>query len=175
MEEKFRQIKKEYDIFHRELLRKGQLPMGDTAVGFWGAAVPDGIFELFKEIKLQNFKNFIDLGSGDGRVVLIASLFTNAAGIEYDGDLHKKAAEIRDRLGLKAELMQGDFMQHDLSKQDIIFINPDKSFNKGLERKLKKELKGILIVYNVVYHPSTLKKEKIYWMRQVPATVYTLE
>jgi len=175
MEEKFRQIKQEYESFHRELLRKGMLPMGDTEVGFWGAAVTEGIFELFQKIELSKFRSFIDLGSGDGRVALIASLFTNASGIEFDRDLHRKAVEIRDKLGMKAELIQGDFMHHGLSGYDIIFINPDKSFHKGLEEKLKREMKGMLIVYNIVYHPDTLKKGRTYWMRQVPATVYTLK
>lgn len=175
MKEKFGQIKQEYDKFYKSLLRKGMLPMGDTEAGFWGAAVADDIFELFTTINLQKFRNFIDLGSGDGKVALIASLFTNAAGIEFDGELHQKAVEIRDRLKLNATLVQGDFMKHDISKYDIVFINPDKPFNTGLEKKLRKELKGMLVVYNVVYHPGNMKKCKTYWMEQTPATVYTLE
>ncbi len=175
MKEKLEQIKAEYGKFYKSFLKKGKLPMGDTEAGFWGTAAADDVFELFQKIELQKFKSFIDLGSGDGKVVLIASLFTNSAGIEFDDDLHKKAVEIRDRLKLKAELMKGDFMKHDISKYGIVFINPDKPFNKGLEKKLRKELKGILLVYNVIYHPGTMKKGKIYWMEQVPATVYTLE
>ncbi len=175
MKEKLEQIKAEYDKFYKSFLKKGKLPMGDTEVGFWGTAAADDVFELFQKIELQKFRNFIDLGSGDGKVVLIASLFTNSAGIEFDDDLHKKAVEIRDRLKLRAELLKGDFMKHDVSKYGIVFINPDKPFNKGLEKKLRKELKGILLVYNVVYHPGTMKKGKTYWMEQVPATVYTLK
>ena len=175
MKEKFEQIKAEYDKFYRSLLKKGQLPMGDTEAGFWGAAVADDIFELFRKIELYKFRNFIDLGSGDGKVVLIASLFTNAAGIEFNKELHEKAVEIRDNMGLKAELVQGDFMQHDISKYDVVFVNPDKPFNKGLEKKLRKELKGILLVYNIVYHPDSMEKGKTYWMEVTPATVYTLK
>jgi tRNA1(Val) A37 N6-methylase TrmN6 len=132
------------------------------------------VFELFKKIELCKFKNFIDLGSGDGRVVLIASLFTSAAGIEYDAELHRKAVEIREKLKIKANLIRGDFMHHDLSKYDIIFINPDKPFNKGLERKLQSELKGILLVYNMVFSPDSMKKGRTYWLEQTPATVYTI-
>lgn len=175
MEEKLEQIKAEYDKFYKSFLKKGKLPMGDTEVGFWGTAIAGDIFKIFQKIELQKFRNFIDLGSGDGKVVLIASLFTKAAGIEFDGDLHKKAVEIMDRLKLKAELIKGDFMKHDISKYDLVFINPDKPFNKGLEKKLRKELKGMLVVYNVVYHPDSMKKCKTYWMEQTPATVYTLE
>ena len=43
--------------------------MRDTEVGFWGTAACDDVFELFQKINLSKFKNFIDLGSGDGKVV----------------------------------------------------------------------------------------------------------
>ena len=32
----FTDIKKEYDDFHKSLLRKGKLPLGSTGKGFWG-------------------------------------------------------------------------------------------------------------------------------------------
>lgn len=172
---RFARINEEYDRFYKSFLKKGQLPMGETKAGFWGTAASADVLELFEKIGLGKFKRFIDLGSGDGKVVLIASLFTNAAGIEFDKELHDKAVEIRDRIGLKAELVQGDFMEHGLSKYDAVFINPDKSFSRGLEQKLKKELKGILIVYNMVYRPETLEKGRTYWLGHTPATVYTLQ
>ena len=172
MDKIFQKIKEEYDIFYNSLLRKGCLPMGDTDVGFWGASIGEDVFEFFKKIKLQNFKSFIDLGSGDGKVALIASLFTNATGIEFDNDLHEKAVELNNKLNLKANIVKGDFMKHDLSKYDFIFINPDKSFNKGLERKLMKEMNGVLFVYNFIYHPDNMRKGKTYWIGNVPITQF---
>jgi len=83
----------------------------------------------------------LDLGSGDGKIVLIASLFTkSAAGIEFDEELVKKGIEIRDKLGLKCDLICADYMEHDFSQYDILFINPDKSFHHGLEEKLLREM-----------------------------------
>ena len=91
----FAQIKKEYDNFYRSLLRSGKLPMRSTSKGFWNAAISDEVYEAFKRIGLHKFKNFLDIGSGDGKVVLIASLFCeNAEGIEIDNFLHNKAVEI---------------------------------------------------------------------------------
>jgi 16S rRNA A1518/A1519 N6-dimethyltransferase RsmA/KsgA/DIM1 with predicted DNA glycosylase/AP lyase activity len=174
MEKKFQQIKNEYDKFYNSLLRKGKLPMGDTDIGFWGASISEDVFEFFRKIKLQNFRHFIDLGSGDGKVALIASLFTKSTGIEFDSDLHKKAVEIRDRLKLNASIVKGDFLKQDLSKYDIMFINPDKPFSKGLERKLMKDMKGVLFVYNMIYRPDNLKKGKTYWISNIPITKYTL-
>jgi len=176
--DKLEKIRKEYDDFYRSLLKKGKLPMRDTEVGFWGTAAIGDVYELFKKIDLSRFKRFIDLGSGDGKVVMIASLFTSAAGVEFDRELHKKAVEIRDKLGVKAELICGDFLRMDISKYDIVFINPDRAFHRGVEQKLRKELKGKLIVYNLVYQPAGMKKGRTYWVgktAQTPATLYTIK
>ena len=149
--------------------------MGDTEKGFWGAAITEHIYEFFKKIKLQNYKNFIDFGSGDGKVVLIASLFgIKATGIEFDKDLIKTSKKIRDKLKLKANFIQGDFLKHDISKYDIIFVNPDKGFEHDLEDKLIKEMnpKTKLFVYNQIFLPRFLKKRKSYWFDQVPIIEY---
>ena len=78
MEDKFQEIKKEYDDFDKALMKQGRLPMKDTGIGFWNASPSSDVFELFKKLQLQNYKHLLDLGSGDGRVTLIASLFTKA-------------------------------------------------------------------------------------------------
>ena len=50
IDDKFREIKEEYDKFYKSLMKKGNLPMRDTEVGFWGTAACDDVFELFKKI-----------------------------------------------------------------------------------------------------------------------------
>ncbi len=172
-EKELQKIKKEYEDFHRSMLEQGKIPVYDTEIGIYGVSIADNIYDLFKKIDLKKYKNFLDLGSGDGRVVLIASLFTKATGIEYDKELVKKGIEIKNKLKLRADFIQGDFLKQDLKKYDIIFINPDKGFHKGTEEKLLKEMKGKLIVYNFVFHPRFLKKGKTYWFEQTPVTVYT--
>ena len=131
------------------------------------------IYDFFVKIKLQQYKNFIDLGSGDGKVVLIASLFVKATGIEFDKELVKTGVKIRDELKLKAEFIKGDFLEHDISKYDFIFINPDKGFDKGLEEKLIKEMNGKLFVYNNIFLPRFLKKGKTYLFDGIPIIQYT--
>ncbi len=169
--------------------------MGDTEKGIWGTSITQDIFDFFRQIKLQNYRNFIDLGSGDGKVVLIASLFgINAAGIEFDKDLIKSSIKIRDQLKLKlsnesekglensknfqrAEFIQGDFLEHDLSKYDFIFINPDKGFENKIEEKLIKEMQPAakLFVYNNIFLPRFLKKGKNYWFNGIPIISYNKE
>jgi hypothetical protein len=174
--EKFQLLKQRYEEFYKSFYKKGRIPIGDTEKGIWGAAITGHIFEFFKQINLQKYKTLVDLGSGDGKVVLIASLFgVKAVGIEFDQDLIEISTKIRDELKLKAEFIQGDFFEHDLSKHDIIFINPDKGFEYKLENKLLKEMKPKtkLFVYNNLFLPNILKRGKTSWFEQVPVISYS--
>lgn len=157
----FAKIKKEYDGFYRILLKEGRLPMWSTEKGFWNAAVSDEVYEAFKKISLNQFKSFLDIGSGDGKVVLIASLFCeNAEGIEVDKFLHSKAVEMKNKFGIgNAVFHNKDFFEHDFSKYDILFLAPDAPLERGLESKLIKELRGKLIHYGHHFHPRFLRKE----------------
>lgn len=170
----FNQLKQEYQNFDRENIKQFRLVVRDTEKGIWGPADLETCFKFFRKIKLKNFKNFIDLGSGDGRIVLLASLFTNSTGIEFDPDLHQVAKKINQKLRLKANLIKGDFLKHNLKDYDIIFINPDNGFHKGLEDKLIKEMspKTRLYVYNNVFLPRFLKKGKTYHLGNAPIITY---
>ena len=138
----FLKIKKEYDDFYRSLLRKGKLPMWGTPKGFWNASIADEVYESFNKIGLQKFRNFLDIGSGDGKVVLIASLFCkNAEGVEIDSFLHNKAEEMRKKFSIEnAAFHNKDFFLHDFSRYEMLFLAPDSGMDKGLESKLLKEM-----------------------------------
>ena len=120
----FIRIKNEYDGFYRSLMQRGRLPMWSTEKGFWNASVADEIYNSFKKIKLGRFKNFLDIGSGDGKVVLIAALFCrNAEGVEIDDLLHHKALEIQQKIGAgNAVFHNKDFFEHNFSKYDALFL-----------------------------------------------------
>lgn len=175
-EQEFKEIKRMYKLYESELLSEGKNLFWTTEKGIFGTSSMDSCYQLFEEIGLEDYKRFIDLGCGDGRIVLIASLFTKATGIEHDKKLVKKAIEIRDRLGLECELIAGDYMKQDLSKYDILFINPDKGFMWGLDNKLSKELKGEIYVFNEIFYPNILKKGRKYWYGgTMPIVKYTKE
>jgi len=171
----FSQIKKEYDNFYRELMRKGKLPMWSTSKGFWNASISDEIYEAFKRLGLNKFNNFLDIGSGDGKVVLIASLFCqNSEGIEIDEILHNKAIELKNKFNIKNAILHNkDFFEHDFSKYDILFSAPDAPFERGLENKLLKEMKGKLIHYGHHFHPKFLKKEDSFLVNGGLVSFYT--
>ena len=158
MHKKFQQIKEEYDKFYKSLLKVGRLPVKQTSHGFWGVSAADDVFDLFRKIKLQNAKSFIDIGSGDGKVVMIASLFTKATGIEIDNELHAQAINAQKNLRLNVSIIKDDYRKYDLSKYDVIFLNPDSPLHE-LEPKLHRELKGKLLVFGHMYHPEFLQKE----------------
>ncbi len=164
MKQYYQDIKEAYNTFHRTLLKRGQFPWKDTSIGYWGVSVSDEVFELFKKIKLENFNHLVDIGSGDGRVVMIASLFTNATGIEFDPWLVNCSKVIKSKLNhvphiANTTFIQKDFMKHDLGEFDAIYWNPDKPMSTGIERKLIREMKGKLIVHGTFHHPRFLKKE----------------
>lgn len=172
----FNRIKARYREFERELLSQGKLPMRSTNTGFWGTADLDAVFHLFEALHLEECKGFLDLGSGDGRIVLVASLFTYAVGVESDPELVDQGEEIRSELGLKADFICQDFLSLDLSKFDFFFINPDHRFEEAFEHKLLEEAKGKrLFVYNIVFAPEKLRKGKTYWHEQIPITEYWIE
>lgn len=171
----FPQIKKEYDDFYRSLLKAGKLPMWSTSKGFWNASISDEIHGAFKKIGLQKFKNFLDIGSGDGKVVLIASLFCgNAEGIEIDSFLHGKAEEMRKKFGISNAIFHNkDFFEHDFSKYDALFLAPDSPLSRGIETKLLDEMEGKLIHYGSHFHPDSLKKERSFWVNGTLVRVYS--
>lgn len=173
--ESFGLIKKEYDSFYRELLSQGKLPLRDTGKGFWGHAMAEEIYEAFKKLKLHKFKSFIDLGSGDGKVVLIASLFCKrAVGIEIDNELFRKSLEIQKKLFIpNAIFFNNDFYAHSISEFDAVFVYPDQPMERGLEKKLLNELNGKLIHYGHHFHPANLKKEHSFFVNRDMFTVYS--
>ena len=136
----------------------------DTANGFFVPSHMEFVHRLFREIGLERYNSILDLGSGDGRIVLIASLFTKAEGIESDSELHKKAVRMREKLCIspeKAELINADFMGHDISKHDVIYMYPDKPISRELNEKLKKELRGTLILFSDSFVPEGLETRDI--------------
>lgn len=153
---KFNKIKEYYEEVDKTRI-KSRTFIRSTKHGVFGPSDCDVVFNLFKMLQLEKYKNFIDLGSGDGRVVLIASLFTKATGYETDKKLNKLAKKVRKDLDVKADFKTEDYFKETLSKYDVLFIYPSKSDDKKFKKKILNELKGLLITYKI-YFPKYLKK-----------------
>lgn len=172
---KFKAIKEEYDNYYNSLLKNGQLPLRSTELGFWNAAISSEIYDVFKKLNLQKFNNFIDLGSGDGKITLIASLFCkNAEGIEIDDELHEKALEVQKKMNINnVNFHHNDFHNHSIKGYDVVFINPDTPMERGIEKKMLNELNGKLIVHSNHFHPVNLKKESSFRIENTLIGVYS--
>ena len=126
-----------------------------------GLFYPTRLEEILPALRatLKPEMRFLDLGSGDGRVVFLAAhLGARATGIEFDPELHRIAKRARSRLSLlvdtrRAELLRGDFFAVDFSGYDLLFYFGSGTFAEDrLYRKIGRELRGdalFLLAYPV--------------------------
>ena len=173
-------IADEYRLLSDEMLKKRAF-MKPTSIGYFAGARLDDIHDIFEKIHLEKYKKFIDLGSGDGRVVLMAAAYTNADGVELDDELFSTALRMQKKLGKYAALKKAVFHKKNymtdlhLGEYDVIFINPDNpmyELGKKLHREMKKD--AIFIVYNAVYAPLNMKLKKTIGVGPSAGFVYSL-
>jgi len=171
---KFEIINQHYDEFYKDLLRKGKLPLRSTEKGFWGHVPARDLFEAFTQLKLQQHRTFLDLGSGDGKAVLIASLFCErAVGIEIDKELFDTSMQMQQKLQMHNALFyRNDFYQNSVTGFDVVFVYPDEPLHRNLEHKLRKELTGKLLHCGHHFHPEKLQKERQISVNNTLFTVY---
>jgi len=86
-----------------------------------------------------------DLGSGDGRIVIMAAekFGMQAVGVEFDKDLYVQSSEKIRRMGLteRAQIIHGDLLQQDYSTADLITVYLLPVSNEKLRPLLEKQLK----------------------------------
>jgi protein-L-isoaspartate O-methyltransferase len=96
---------------------------------------------------LKAGEKMFDLGSGDGRIVIIAAqkFHAEAVGIELDKDLCKQSLAKIQKLGLEknAHIVNGDLLKQNYSSADLVtvYLLPESIDNKVqplLEKQLKK-------------------------------------
>jgi 16S rRNA A1518/A1519 N6-dimethyltransferase RsmA/KsgA/DIM1 with predicted DNA glycosylase/AP lyase activity len=107
---------------------------------------PESVVEqMLKLGGLKPGEKMFDLGSGDGRLVIMAAekFKANATGVELDTDLHKQSSERIRRLGLEksARIIHGDVLEQDYSSADVITVYLLPSSNEKLTPILEKQLK----------------------------------
>ncbi len=112
-------------------------------------------------LQLANVKpgeKAVDLGSGDGRVIIgLAKLGAKADGMEIDPELVKRARKNASEQGLdgKIKIINTNYWDEDLSGYDVITIYGITSIMDRLEQKLRKELKpGARVISNYFTFPN---------------------
>lgn len=106
---------------------------------FYPAFLND-FFEAF-DAYVKPGTRFLDLGSGDGRMVfLAAALGAEAVGIEYDPEVfavgERALTQLEDVIDVdRVELIEGDFFDHLWTGYDVIFYYDLSSFEQNRLRK----------------------------------------
>lgn len=100
---------------------------------------------------LKRGERMFDLGSGDGRIVIMAAekFGATATGIEMDADLYKQSTDRIRSLGLEksARIVQGDIFKQDYSSANMLTVYLLPSSNDKVRPLLEKQLrKGTRIV-----------------------------
>jgi hypothetical protein len=175
IDERFAIMKGVFSQFEKQRL-ESRLPLyRKTSLGYWGTSNLDELFVFFSKVHLEEKKHLLDMGSGDGRMVFVAALFTQATGIEIDEELINKSEELKGILVEKkaiepgkATFIKGDFLEHSFTPYDFLTAYYDKLFTLDIEQKIEREFHGDFYLYNNIYTPNFLKKEKIVWAAQMP-------
>lgn len=127
--------------------------------------VPSKMNQINKALKLagvKKAKNFYELGSGDGRVVLAAAkLGATSYGIEQSWIRVWYSRYQAKKLKLKnAKFFHGDLFKREYFPADAVFIYMLPKAVEKLEAKLKKELKKGSIIITQTYHFKNWKPFK---------------
>lgn len=117
----------------------------------WAPTLPELMTAMLDLAKLRPSDYLIDLGSGDGRLVIAAAKRgARALGIEYDPQLVEfstRAAE-EEKLGEKALFIQGDFFESDFSKASVLTLFLLQELNVKLRPKILDMAPGTRVVSN---------------------------
>jgi precorrin-6B methylase 2 len=107
---------------------------------------PETIVEqMLKLGELKAGETMFDLGSGDGRIVIMAArkFHARAVGVELDKTLYRQSMEAIRRLGLEknARIINGDLLRQDYSSADLITVYLLPVSNEKAQPLLDKQLK----------------------------------
>ncbi|HXN30460.1 MAG TPA: class I SAM-dependent methyltransferase [Polyangiaceae bacterium] len=98
-------------------------PPGEHLIGYHPSGVA-AIVHALMAVPVSADDVFVDLGSGLGKVVLLAALLTGATarGIELQPALVERARESATRLGVNARFHVGDVREADLDDGTVFFL-----------------------------------------------------
>ena len=107
---------------------------------------PEIIVErMLQAAGLKAGEKVFDLGSGDGRIVIMAAqkFHADATGIEFDRDLVRQSSDRIKSLGLQktARIIQGDILRQDVGSADLVTVYLLPASNDKVRPMLEKQLK----------------------------------
>lgn len=121
-----------------------QQPSQDKLAPYY--PTPESIVKRMLELgELKTGEKMFDLGSGDGRIVIMAAqkFGADATGVELDNDLWRQSTDRIRKLGLQkqARIIHGDILEQDYSSADLITVYLLPISNDRVRPILEKQLK----------------------------------
>src|SRR6267142_1204322 len=114
---------------------------------------------------LKAGEKMFDLGSGDGRIVIMAAekFHANAVGVELDKDLYRQSTDKIQSLRLQktARIINGDVLQQDYSTADLITVYLLPLSNDKVRPVLDKQLKKGTRIVSHDFEFKDWKPEKV--------------
>ncbi|MGA2789404.1 MAG: class I SAM-dependent methyltransferase [Candidatus Bathyarchaeia archaeon] len=103
----------------------------------------DIVRRMLRLASVRRGETVFDLGAGDGRILIeaVRGFGAQAIGVEVDPERLVRMKERLTATGTEATVIQGDFMDANVSLADVVAIYLSDSVNAKLESKLRKELK----------------------------------
>ena len=123
----------------------------------WVPTSPALVEKMLDLAKVTSDDFVIDLGSGDGRMVIAAAKRgAHALGVEFDSNMVKLSQQLATEAGVadKASFVEGDMFEADISKATVLalFLLPDNL--RRLEPKFRALRPGTRIVVNTFGVPD---------------------
>jgi predicted RNA methylase len=127
---------------------------------------PEKIVERMLQLGgLKAGERMYDLGSGDGRIVIMAAqkFHADATGVELDKDLIKQSMEKIRKLGLEktARVLGGDLLNQNYSSADLITVYLLTMSNDKVQPLLDRQLKKGARVVSHDYEFKGWNPEKV--------------
>jgi len=127
---------------------------------------PNSVVEyMLKLADLKSGEVLFDMGSGDGRTVIMAARTFGArgVGIELRDDLAKKALSTIHEIGLETRvtIINDDMFNVNLTTADVIYLYLTTSANEKIKPKLEHDLKKGARIVSHDYEVVGWRPEKI--------------
>lgn len=115
---------------------------------FWAATSDDRIDRAFDLARLEPGEHLVDLGCGDGRVLLRAAVLREArvTGVELDPELAAAARQLLADHEAEGEVLEADFADVALDDADVVFAYLSPATLQRLRARLAGLRPGVRIV-----------------------------
>ncbi len=130
----------------------------------YGEVLLDPFRDILAQARPITGETFVDIGSGTGKAVIIAALFFDlqtSYGIELLPRLHQHSSNLARKLSnntCNIHFFQNNFLQHDFSDANIIFINATGLFGQTWDKLLAK-LEGLKAGVRVIITTKKLRSD----------------